>query len=213
MAVNNERIAVFGGTFDPPHIGHFSLAEKVLSHEYADRIIFVPALSPPHKPENPISAFDERMEMLRIGIEATGENRFSIDGLEGDREEQPSYTFDTMVELSRKYPDAELLLLIGGDSLSHLHTWYRAEELIAGWLVLTYPRKGRDNLPQIDKFWPKGIASLLSDTILPFEMIDVSSTEIRKRIQNNENLKNLVFPEIIEYINRKGLYKSVKKAD
>lgn len=201
------RIAVFGGTFDPPHVGHFRLAEQVLEHDFADRVMFVPALSPPHKPGIPRSVFEDRVAMVQLGIDKIGEERFFINDLEGNRQGTPSYTFDTMIELSEAYPDKDLLLLLGADSLWTLHSWYRAEEIVTGWEVLTYPRHGFNFISELTEFWPEGIASRLAETILPFEICNVSSTEIREKIQHDADVSDLVFSEIIEYIKKRGLYK------
>lgn len=202
-----NKIAVFGGTFDPPHKGHFQLASKVLEGGYADEVLFIPAYDPPHKPNIPRSPFVDRKEMIELGIEFTNEKRFTINDLESKRKDAPSYTIDTMYELSNIYPKSELLLLIGSDSLMNLHTWYNATELIKTWKTLTYPRQNFENYRDLSLFWSDSIASQLIKGILPFEICEISSTEIRKNIECGKKNTTTLFPNIEKYIEQKGLYK------
>lgn len=207
MEKQTHRIAVFGGTFDPPHIGHFRLAENILEHRFAEEVMFVPALFPPHKPGIVRSSFDDRMNMVRIGLKQIGEKNFSVNDIEGKRQETPSFTYDTMVELASEYPQSELLLLLGEDSLLTIHTWYRSDDIVANWKILTYPRSGFLPMTELNKNWPDSIASALAETILPFDVCDVSSTEIREKIKCDEDVNNMLFPEIYQYIKQRGLYK------
>lgn len=207
MGKEIHNIAVFGGTFDPPHKGHFQLATQVLEHDFADEVMFVPALYPPHKPSIARSSFDDRLKMIQLGLTHTKEPRFSVNDIEGRRLDVPSYTYDTMIELSSTLGDAELILLLGGDSLMTIHTWYRAEDIVDNWKILTYPRSGFTSVAELRKFWPEGIASKLAETILPFEICDISSTEIRGKIQCGDDTNSVLFPEIYEYIKKRGLYK------
>jgi nicotinate-nucleotide adenylyltransferase len=167
--------------------------------------------------------------MIQLGIDYCKNLCFSINTLEGERRDSPSYTFDTMLELKEQYPNAELILLLGEDSLMTLHTWYKATKLAKQWKILTYPRKNHtpssiqqsvENrslnsnysriLNELSNFWPDEIASKLTETILPFKIYDISSTEIRHKIQNGEEVDNMLFQKIIEYINKRGLYRSGK---
>lgn len=202
-----QRIAVFGGTFDPPHIGHFRLAEKILQEGFADEVMFVPSLCPPHKPGIVRSSFEDRLNMVRLGLEHIGEKGFSLNDIEKRRRNVPSYTYDTMMELAAENPEAELILLLGGDSLMTIHSWYRSDDLIAKWKILTYPRSGFNSVGELNNFWADGIASKLAATILPLEICDVSSTEIREKIQHGDDVNSMLFPEVYQYIQKRGLYK------
>lgn len=203
----SNKIAVFGGTFDPPHKGHFQLALKVLEGGFADKILFIPAYEPPHKPNLPRSPFKERKEMLAIGIDFLKEERFEIDDLESRRRDTPSYTIETMHTLTKRYPNSELLLLIGSDSLMNLHTWYNSKELVQTWKIITYPRQNFKNYRDLSLFWTDSIASQLIKGILPFEICEMSSTEIRKNIECGKDNPTTLFPDIEKYIKQKGLYK------
>src|SRR5262245_31594023 len=103
------RIGIFGGTFDPVHLGHLILAENCREQGRLDQVWFIPAAAPPHKLDRAITPFDRRVEMLRLAL--AGNPAFQVNELEKDRP-GPSYTVDTLSELCRQYPGNELFLLI-----------------------------------------------------------------------------------------------------
>src|SRR5438045_5686778 len=106
------RIGVFGGTFDPVHLAHLIVAEQCREQARLERVLFVPAARPPHKPERVLTPFERRVEMLALAV--AGQPAFQVDELEKDRP-GPSYTVDTLEALRAKFPDAELCLVMGGD--------------------------------------------------------------------------------------------------
>src|SRR6266566_266742 len=122
------RIGVFGGTFDPVHLGHLILAEQCREQGRLDQVWFVPAASPPHKQEQALTLFAQRVEMLALAI--AGQPAFRIDELEKDRT-GPSYTVHTLEEIKRRHPDAELFLPIGSDTLLDLAHWYQPARIVA----------------------------------------------------------------------------------
>ncbi len=158
----------------------------------------------------------ERAPLKLNGILAARPGKYSIDELdmvigEGKITGKASYTYDTMVELSRIYKNKKLILLIGADSLLHLHTWYKAADIINNWTLLTYPRdhvsKGnKEVLEKLRKKWPENIASLLFESILPFGEFNISSTEIRKRLTDQKIITDFIDPLVKKYIKEKGLY-------
>src|SRR5262245_54450484 len=109
------RLGIFGGTFDPVHFGHLILAEQAREQGRLDQVLFVPAARPPHKEERALTPFAQRVEMLNLAI--AGHAAFRIEELERDRP-GPSYTVDTLEELRRRQPDAELWLIVGSDMLN-----------------------------------------------------------------------------------------------
>src|SRR5688572_13805894 len=146
------RLGVFGGTFDPVHLGHLIMAEQCREQARLDRVLFIPAPRPPHKLDVDRTRFEQRVEMLTLAI--SGHPAFVIDELERDRS-GPSYTFQTLEELQRKHAGAELCLIVGGDTLAELHLWYRPERIVELATLLAVPRPGtplvsaaslRDNL-------------------------------------------------------------------
>jgi len=200
-----DVLAVFGGTFDPPHNGHMRIAGKVLDSGRADKVVFVPAFHPPHKPDSPVTSFAGRLEMLRLAVPP--DPRFEISDIEG-RRSGPSYTFDTLMELGKMNKGSEIRLLMGSDSLAQFHTWYRAAEIVQIWTLIVYPRKGY--LPSKDELkanWGPEVAERLLGYILPMPCLEVSSTEIRKRIIEGRDLDGLVCSSVGRYIVEKKIYR------
>jgi nicotinate-nucleotide adenylyltransferase len=203
-SIGNGAIAVFGGTFDPPHNGHLKLAGDVISSGAVDKVIFVPAFKPPHKPNFPVSGFGARLDMLKIAT--SGNDKFAVSDIECERVGL-SYTFDTLREFSRCYPDSEIKLLIGSDSLNLLHTWYRAKELVQNWALLVYPRKGHPSFREdLLLNWGNDVAEKLLRYILTLPFYDFSSTEIRDKLIKGEDVSGLLDPDVCKYIMEKGLY-------
>src|SRR5215471_5138390 len=114
------RVGIFGGTFDPVHLGHLVLAEQAREQGRLDEVWFVPAPRPPQKDGQAITRFDARVEMLALAI--AGQPAFKIDELEKERT-GPSYTVETLAELRRRHPGDTFFLLVGGDSLADLPGW------------------------------------------------------------------------------------------
>ncbi|MFA6568385.1 MAG: nicotinate-nucleotide adenylyltransferase [Victivallales bacterium] len=202
--MGKKIIAVFGGTFDPPHNGHVCLAGDVISSGASDKVVFVPAFKPPHKPDAPVSEFKARLDMLKLAT--AGNPKFAVSDIESGRA-GPSFTFDTLCEFSRLHPDSEIKLLAGSDSLRLLHTWHRAEELVQRWALLVYPRKG--HLPSREELclnWGNEVAEKLLGYILPMPFYDFSSTDIRDKIIKGEAVGALLAPAVYRYIVGKGIY-------
>jgi len=199
------KLAVFGGTFDPPHQGHIFIAEKVIAAKLAEKVVFVPAFDPPHKLGRKICSFERRLQMLKLAL---GKNEnFILSETEKARAEKPSYTLATMTALSSEYPEDELYILIGSDSLRQLHTWHRAEELIEKWKFIVYPRNGElPSTEELETHWPPETARKLINytVIMPFS--EISSTEIRNAVAKNEKVSNLSIPEVMNYIRMNRLY-------
>ncbi|HBC87368.1 MAG TPA: nicotinate (nicotinamide) nucleotide adenylyltransferase [Lentisphaeria bacterium] len=204
LKIGNGSIAIFGGTFDPPHNGHVQIAVKVLAAGLADRIIFVPAYRPPHKPGFPVSEFRHRLEMLKLAT--AGKGKFEVSDMES-RRNGPSYTFDTMLEFEKKNPASQIKLLVGSDSLRLLHTWYKAREIAAKWTLIAYPREGQvPTSGELRANWDAKVAEKLLGYILHMPCYDFSSTEIRKRIIDGKNVEDLVDGAVYRYIIRNRIY-------
>ncbi len=200
------RTAVFGGTFNPPHLGHIKLARAVIAGNYADKILFIPAFRPPHKTGHSPAPFTDRVNMLQLALRDFAEAEIST--LEERRPDRLSYTFDTMTELTEAAPQTEFLLLIGGDSLAQLHQWYRARELAEKWLVLTYPRPGnRVELSDLCRDWPEHLAAKLVKGIMEMPFFDISSTAVRDALSGGRAVKNILDAEVMKYIEEKRLYR------
>jgi nicotinate-nucleotide adenylyltransferase len=191
-----ERVGIFGGSFDPVHLGHLILAEAALEELDLDRLIFIPAGVSPFKQDRPHRASPEqRLAMLRMAT--SGEPRFSVDDREFQRS-GPSYTIDTVRSLMGDYPGVRFLFLIGADNLKDLSEWHEAEELMRLVDFAVFDRGDCDR-------------SLVDDSGLPVirRRIDISSTEIRHRASEGLSIRFMVTEQVYDYIMTQAPYRSV----
>ena len=201
------KTAFFGGTFDPVHAGHLSLAREVLKQGRADRILFVPAPSPPHKEIQRITPFEHRLKMVQLAI--GNEPCFSWSDLERHRSGK-SYTIDTLKELSAGGEYGEIWLLIGSDSLRQLHLWYQCHELVRDYGLIVYPRRGEPaDRKELEEHWSVSETEKLLDAEMgEVPEFPVSSTQIRDLIKK-EGIKSVsafVTSSVADYITEHHLY-------
>lgn len=188
-----KKVGILGGTFNPPHIGHFIMANEVKQALRLDEVRFMPNAIPPHK-ETSGTTDAQRVRMLELGI--SSRDGFSIELAELERG-GVSYTFDTMQALISSEV-AEFYFIIGGDSIDALHTWYRIDDLVKLVQFVGVRRPGT-----------------VAKSQYPLELVaspevDLSSTVLRKRLANGESVAYLM-PEAVEtYIREEGLYGSSK---
>ncbi|MDE0838604.1 MAG: nicotinate-nucleotide adenylyltransferase [Kiritimatiellae bacterium] len=199
------RLAILGGTFDPPHVGHLLMAQTALETLALDGVIFVPSGDPPHKDLGDIRPAEDRIEMIRA---ATAWNpRFHVDDLERHRQGK-TYTIDTVMTLRDRHPDAELFFLIGADSLNDLYTWMRVEELLTLCRFITFIRPGQAmetlqaNVAKLPQPW----ATQLLQDVHQGRAINISSTECRQRVAQGLSIRYLVPKEVEAYIAAHDLY-------
>ena len=203
------KIAIFGGTFDPPHLGHLNIVEEVLNSKVVDKIVIIVSYKPPHKTGQKVSNFDQRCEMLELAFKKLIEsnNKVSISRIEEERADKLSYTFDTFKELQKKYPEDELCLLVGSDSLMQLHSWYKAQELATNYKIITYPRPDyKINETKLIKCWNKSLVEKFLENTVNFPVKLCASSEIREKISQNEDVSTLLSSEVLCYINSNKLY-------
>lgn len=191
-----ERVGIFGGSFDPVHLGHLILAEAALEELDLDRIIFIPAGVSPFKQDRPPGASPEqRVAMLRLAT--AGEARFSVDERELKRS-GPSYTIDTVRSLMGDYPGVRFLFLIGADNLKDLPEWHDADELMRLVDFAVFDRGNAD-------------CSLIGESGFPVvrRRIDISSTEIRRRAIGGLSIRFMVPEQVYDYIMTQAPYRPV----
>ena len=184
------KIGVFGGTFDPVHVGHLAIAQAALESAKLDRVVFVPARRSPLKESGPAASGDDRYAMLVAATKA--EPRFSVSRVELDRE-GPSFTVDTLEELRK---EGDLFLILGSDAVSDLARWkspYRIRQLAT---ILVARRPGA---PDLDG----GAGAVVFDA----PCLDISSRELRARAARGLSLRYLVPDEVWRHIDRTGLYR------
>jgi nicotinate-nucleotide adenylyltransferase len=185
------RVGVFGGTFDPPHVGHLVVAQEVHWRLGLDRVLWVPAALPPHKRDQKITPPGLRLEMVAAAI--AGDDRFELCDLEV-RRDGPSYTVDTLRALRERNPGDELFLILGADQLAELGTWREPDELTRLATLVGFARAG-DDAPGID-----------GARIVEVPRLDISSTEVRRRAGAGEPIRYLV-PAAVEWVlRREALY-------
>ncbi|MBI87094.1 MAG: nicotinic acid mononucleotide adenylyltransferase [Candidatus Marinimicrobia bacterium] len=190
------RICIFGGTFDPPHIGHLLIAQTVCEAENFDKILFIPANKPPHKKN--ISGVNDRLAMLNLAIE--GNPNFEISDIEIKRG-GISYTIDTLSTMKIKYlkEHDDLFYLIGSDSLLELKYWKNPKEILKKCNVVVAIRPG---------FRPSDIPAWILHRIqfANIPRFEISSSNIRMRWRENKTIRYLVTLPVWEYINKHNLY-------
>jgi len=192
------RICIFGGTFDPPHLGHLILAENVLEQLKVDKFIFIPSYNPPHKQAKDYTSFFHRCEMVSIATK--NNDKFDFSKIEEKRKGK-SYSIETINEIKSEYnlSSDQLYFMIGGDSLLNLHLWKNPENILKSSKVVVVARS--------DNSFKKVKSEFLKQVlILQTPQIDISSTEIRNRVKNNQSIKYLVSKEIEDYISDNKLY-------
>ncbi len=197
MNGKKTKIGVFGGTFNPPHLGHVRLANEAADRIGADKVLIIPSCIPPHKMPGKLAGGDERMEMCRLAFEG---ERFEVSSIELDRGNK-SYTVETLRELKKIYPDAELFFIIGSDMLRTFTRWYCWEEIMTLATICAASRE-EGFKADLSVFTPEQRERII---FLDIEPLEVSSTQIRVEIAK-DGTPEFICPEVLKYIEENGLY-------
>ena len=196
--------ALYGGSFDPPHLGHLAIAQQVLERFAVDRLVFLPASHSPLKKGTPTATDAQRLEMLSLATE--GEPRFAVSDFEL-RKGGISYTIDTLRAWHLQEPDTNLLFIAGMDSLLTLHAWREPLEIVRLCRFVTFRRPGFP-LPSPEELkLPPNVARQLLGQVIDGPLVDISSSDIRERAAKGESLDGLVPDAVAEYIVSHMLYK------
>jgi nicotinate-nucleotide adenylyltransferase len=191
------RIGVFGGTFDPPHVGHLLLAADASEALRLDRLIFVPAGSQPFKVDTPpLAAGPDRLEMVRLAV--AGDAKYAVDDAEINRAGL-SYTVDTLEHLAGRYAGAELFFLLGQDALVGFRQWRKPERILELATLALMMRSGAGDVGE----WRK--AERLE--VVSTRRVEVSSTEIRQRLREKKSIRGFVPESVERFIEARGLYR------
>lgn len=189
------RIGIFGGTFDPPHLGHLVVAADAHAVLALDRLLLIPAAVPPHKRTGARAPGAFRAEMLRAAVR--NDPRFVVDDLELHRG-GTSYTVDTVRHLAERFAEAELFLLIGADNLRDFPTWRDPDDILRLAELVVLNRSGEEG-------------GEVSDPVhlrIPVTRVDISSTEIRRRCAAGESIRYFVPDAVCSIVEREGLYRN-----
>lgn len=198
-----KKMGLFGGSFDPIHQGHMEMALRLADRLALDGVVLMPTFVPPHKIRETMAAAEHRLAMCRLAAEI--DPRLQVSDLEL-RREGASFTVDTLGALHSQYPDTEWYLITGADMFTTLRTWHRFADIARMAVLCTVPRNGTDAAALRDyaaALEAEGIRCYVDDA----PVLDVSSTDIRRRIAVGESLEGLVPAAVEEYIHRQGLYR------
>jgi nicotinate-nucleotide adenylyltransferase len=200
------NIGIFGGTFDPPHLGHLILAEQCRAQAKLDQVWFLPSYVPPHKTDRVMTRFDHRCEM--VALATTGQPAFRVEPIEKELP-PPSYSAETLSELIQRNPQVEFSLILGGDSLNDLSTWYQPARVVRQAKLVAVPRPGATLLTA---------AELAARLDLPVDdvrlqivecpLVDIASRDIRSHVNTDQTIRYLVPRSVEEFIRERKLYKS-----
>lgn len=197
-----QRIGIFGGTFDPPHIGHMILAAESRCQLNLDRVLWVLTPDPPHKTGRVISPLAVRLELVQAAL--AGDPGFEISTVEIDRP-GPHYSIETIHILQSHNPGAELVYLMGGDSLHDLPTWMRPQEIVGALAGIGVMRRPQDF---VDLLWLEqalpGVTEIVRFVDAP--LLEISSTDIRRRVAEGQHYRYFLPPGVYDLLRAKRLY-------
>lgn len=204
MIGDEKKVGLMGGTFNPIHTGHLLLAERAYEQFQLDKVLFMPAKKPYHKTIRKMVDDEDRIEMIRLGIQ--GNSHFELSLIEFQREGN-TYTIDTLRELEKRYPNTQFYFIMGADSLYQFSQWKEPEEILKRAILLA---AARDDLSssalnsQIDYLTDKfGVGDI---RLLRSPNMEISSHDIRNRVINGESIRYLLPEVVLEYIEKKRLY-------
>jgi len=194
-----RRWGLFGGTFDPPHVGHLALAEWAREALRLDRVVFMPAGTPPHKRAGAVTGVAHRVAMTRLAVR--GNPAFRVSTLEAHAD-GPSFTADTVARLTRRAGD-ELYVIIGADSLDDFRRWRRPAAILAAARLAVAGRPGAGR--PATEAWARGTGRVVW---IGNPGLDVSSSLVRARVRAGRSVRYLVPDAVARYLERHRLYGS-----
>lgn len=204
---SERRIILFGGSFDPVHLGHIEILRYVHAHIGADKSILIPARRSPLKPNAPKASNAQRFDMLKLAIE--GIDDFEVSDIEFNLSE-PSYSYHTISHFKELYGTAaSLYWLAGADVAGDLHRWYKIEEILKMCEIILACRGGYDKPCQASLQHNSSLSQYAKQKIAFFEtpLIEISSTEIRALARHQQPLDRVVPQSVADYISKNRIYK------
>ena len=197
------NIGILGGTFDPIHLGHLGIANVAKDQASLDRVLFIPAGHPRLKQAEPLAIVEHRLEMVRLAVSDTA--GFEVCDIEAHRP-GPTYSVDTLVELSANFgPSASLFFILGMDVLGQLHRWKDPERVLALCQLLVLDRPGEQDFDW-DEFYQRMPKAKGRIQVINAPLFDVSATALRQKAAANDSLVGLVPDAVDEYIRKQKLY-------
>lgn len=206
--MEKKKIALFGGTFDPIHLGHTTVAAVALERIGAEKVIFIPAKRSPLKGTYPVASDDDRLKMLALAI--AEDKKFQPSDYELKKPE-PSYTLETVRRFQTEYGGkTSIYWLTGADSIEELPRWYGIEELIEECNLSVMLRAGcqAPDFAGLETIWGLEHVKKLQRNVIRTPLIDICSTEIRNRLAEGRSVADMLEPSVADYIYEHGLYHS-----
>lgn len=191
-----SRIGIFGGTFNPPHIGHTRLAEHFVNELKLDRLLVIPTFQPPHKAAADLVSGEDRVNMCMLAFPDAVVSTIELN--RGGK----SYTYDTLCELKEQYPGDELFFIVGSDMLLSFNRWYKADEILDMITLCAADRVDDGKELEMPEFLMN--RRVIITKLQPFE---ISSTQIRECIKNGDSTRGMLDDAVRFYIEEKGLYR------
>ena len=200
------RIGIFGGSFDPVHIGHLWIAEAALEYLKLNEIRWIPAATSPLKPHGPVASDADRLQMLRLAV--SGCENHIVDEREIQRGDV-SYTVDTIAGLQQEYPQDELLLVIGSDSLASIRQWHQPERLLQLVLPAVVQRGGEADLDfsVLEGLVDEDRIEQIRQCVISMPVIEVSSRDLRRRIGEGKSIRFRTARAVEAMIESQNLYR------
>lgn len=197
------KIGIMGGTFDPIHLGHMAMAREAMLQADLDRVLFMPSKIPPHKRGRMISDEEQRAEMVRLAIQNEAGFEFSAFELARDG---ITYTAETLQLFHAEHLRDKLYFIMGGDSFMQLEEWYQPEKIMASAVILAVSRDGltQEQMQARREILRQKYQAEIQ--IIQMPQMDISSTEIRKRVCAGRAINDLVPEAVAEYIQEQGIY-------
>lgn len=204
-----RRLGLFGGSFDPVHRGHEHVVRAAQSAFRLERVLWIPAARPPHKPERILAEAADRLAMLELAL--AGHPSWSVSRLELERS-GPSFTIDTVRALPGALglePAVELHLVIGGDNLVGFATWREVEALLERVQPVVVVRRGdeREALRELVRGLPEPLVRKVERGLVLAPLVPISSTELRARLARGERVDDELAPTVAEYVRARGIYR------
>lgn len=193
------KIGVFGGSFNPPHKMHLNIGLELVNKQYVDKIIYVPTGSK-YKYKNNLLPDKNRLEMLEI-LTKTQEY---LDVNDYELKDEVVYTCETLAYFKELYPNDEIYFICGADNLSYIDKWKNGEDILNNYKIIAMKRKGEDIEELLKKFVDYQNNIIVADV----EQQDISSTDIREKLKNYENVLDVLDKDVYEYIRKNKLYEN-----
>ncbi len=200
-----QKIGIFGGTYNPPHVGHLNIVNEFIRKYELSKVLIIPTYTPPHKATSYLASAEDRIEMCKCTF---SDEVFEISNIETLRRGK-SYTYDTLCELTSRYVDAKFYFLVGDDMLLTFHEWKNPRGILDLCTVVAAVRSNdlteKVLLDYVTERYPKEYESGAFE-LLHMEPLELSSTTVREKLARGESIEGLVTSRTQEYIENRGLY-------